>query len=85
MTIFEMLQQSAILTLVGMIVVFTFLWFMTICISLVGKIIGSGKLEEAIVPPQKAMPQTTSDTVNPEIVAAITVAVRDYQKAGNDL
>ena len=39
MTIAEMLEQSAILTFLGMTVVFVFLWIMIICINAVGKIV----------------------------------------------
>ena len=85
MTIFEMLQQSAVLTIVGMVVVFTFLWFMTICISLLGKIIGTTEPDKVTAPSQNVLPRTTSETVNPEIVAAITVAVSEYQKTGKEL
>ena len=37
MNVTEMLQQSALLTVVGMSVVFIFLAFMVICINLSGK------------------------------------------------
>jgi Na+-transporting methylmalonyl-CoA/oxaloacetate decarboxylase gamma subunit len=37
MTITEMFEQSAILTVLGMTVVFIFLWLMIICVNLVGK------------------------------------------------
>ncbi|MDR2095190.1 MAG: OadG family protein [Treponema sp.] len=39
MTILDMLQQSVILTIFGMTVVFAFLWFMIICVNGVGKIV----------------------------------------------
>jgi oxaloacetate decarboxylase gamma subunit len=39
MTIAQMLQQSAVLTLLGMIVVFAFLWLMIICVNAVGKLV----------------------------------------------
>ena len=39
MTIIEMIQQSAVLTVVGMGVVFSFLWLMVISISFVGKLL----------------------------------------------
>jgi oxaloacetate decarboxylase gamma subunit len=37
MTILEMLEQSLILTILGMAVVFAFLWLMIICVNWVGK------------------------------------------------
>jgi oxaloacetate decarboxylase gamma subunit len=39
MTILEMLQQSTILTVLGMAVVFLFLWMMIVCVNAVGKLI----------------------------------------------
>ena len=77
MTIIEMLQQSAVLTIVGMAVVFIFLWFMTVCISFIGKFF------KGVDEPEKNMAQGLKnlplETVKPEIVAAITVAVNKYQ------
>ena len=73
MTIIEMLQQSVVLTIVGMFVVFFFLWFMTICISLAGKIINKSMKAEKPVP-------LAGETVKPEIIAAITAAVTKYKK-----
>jgi oxaloacetate decarboxylase gamma subunit len=39
MTILEMLEQSAVLTFLGMAVVFLFLWLMIICVNLTGRLI----------------------------------------------
>ena len=39
MTILEMLEQSAILTVLGVGIVFSFLLIMIICVTLLGKII----------------------------------------------
>ena len=39
MTIIEMLQQSAILTVLGMAIVFLFLWIMIVCVNVIGKLI----------------------------------------------
>jgi sodium pump decarboxylase gamma subunit len=39
MTILEMLQQSAVLTVLGMAIVFLFLWMMIVCVNAVGKLI----------------------------------------------
>jgi Na+-transporting methylmalonyl-CoA/oxaloacetate decarboxylase gamma subunit len=38
MTILEMLKQSAILTLLGMTIVFVFLWVMIGCVSMAGRL-----------------------------------------------
>jgi Na+-transporting methylmalonyl-CoA/oxaloacetate decarboxylase gamma subunit len=39
MSISEMLKQSAILTALGMAIVFAFLAFMIVCVNLVGKLV----------------------------------------------
>jgi Na+-transporting methylmalonyl-CoA/oxaloacetate decarboxylase gamma subunit len=39
MTISEMMQQSITLTLLGMIIVFAFLWIMILLVGWVGKLI----------------------------------------------
>ena len=80
MTIFQMLEQSAILTVLGMAVVFAFLWIMIICVNLASKIIGlkgGNKEEEAQF--NNIAPQGTI----PEHIPAITAAVAEYQKEGN--
>jgi oxaloacetate decarboxylase gamma subunit len=77
MTIVEMLEQSAILTILGMTVVFAFLWIMIICINCVGKVIhklGLDKdVQQAHSPPAKA-------GTHPQVAAAITAAVNEYRK-----
>ena len=39
MTIIEMLEQSALLTVLGMAIVFAFLWFMILCVNLTAKLV----------------------------------------------
>ena len=82
MTIINMLQQSGILTLLGMGIVFSFLIIMVIVISQFGEIINkknSGKNDG--VPIGTNLPPPT-DTVNkPEITAVISAAVTEYRKA----
>jgi len=79
MTIFQMLEQSAILTVLGMAVVFSFLWIMIVCVNLASKIIGlkGGNKEEEQL--NSSAPQGTK----PEHIPAITAAVAEYQKDGN--
>ena len=80
MTILEMLQQSSILTVLGMAVVFVFLWLMVISVSLMAKLIRKmgwdRDTEQAVNQP----PQKSSETVSPAIIAAITTAITEYQK-----
>jgi sodium pump decarboxylase gamma subunit len=39
MTILEMLEQSALLAIFGMAIVFLFLWIMIVCVNLTGNLI----------------------------------------------
>ena len=75
MTILEMLQQSAVLTLLGMAVVFLFLWIMVICVNLTGKILHSSNEEKTGLSKTKNQGKTEA-----EITAAITGAVNEYRK-----
>ena len=77
MTILEMLEQSGVLTLLGMGVVFSFLIIMVICVSIMGKILHSAGSKEDV--PGGA--SGSSGQVNKTAVAAaITAAVNEYQK-----
>jgi len=82
MTIIEMLQQSVILTFLGMGVVFLFLWIMTICMDLAGKIIGSIDRNN-----NAAQSETHKEDgkIPPQITAAITAAIEQYQKDTGDV
>jgi len=78
MTIFDMLEQSGVLTLLGMSIVFGFLVIMVITISGVGKVIkkfGFDKDLKAVVP---AVPRPAGN--NDAVTAAIGAAVNQYQK-----
>jgi oxaloacetate decarboxylase gamma subunit len=78
MTIADMLQQSAILTILGMGVVFAFLWVMIICVSWVGKLIHAAGMDKDILPQQNN--NAAAGGVKPEITAAITAAVTESRK-----
>ena len=73
MTIFEMLEQSGILTVLGMAVVFIFLWIMIVCISFAGRIIQftTSKKDSNI-----------DNSISSDHIAAISVAVNEYKKTG---
>jgi oxaloacetate decarboxylase gamma subunit len=78
MTILEMLEQSGVLTLLGMGIVFGFLVILVISVSLMGKIIqalGAGKNE---IPSSMAVAGTTAKST--AVTAAITAAVSEYRK-----
>ncbi|MDR2178320.1 MAG: OadG family protein [Treponema sp.] len=79
MTILEMLQQSAVLTVLGMTIVFLFLWIMIVCVNVVGKLIQKMGLDKDIQQPKTAMPKTAR-TVTPEVTAVISAAVAEYRK-----
>ena len=80
MTILEMLQQSTILTVLGMSVVFVFLWVMIVCVNLTAKLIRKMGWDKDIDQPKYQAPQKTGGTVPPEIIAAISAAVTEHQK-----
>jgi sodium pump decarboxylase gamma subunit len=77
MTIFEMLQQSAVLTVLGIFVVFVFLWVMIVFMNLSGKLFSSleSKEQQNIFSRQK-----TGESKTPETTAAIAAAVVEHQK-----
>ena len=79
MTIIEMLKQSGVLTALGMGVVFIFLWLMIICVHLTGKLIHKLGWDKDIEQQGYKPPQKTG-AVSPEITAAISAAVTEYQK-----
>ena len=85
MTILKMLEQSAILTVLGMTIVFAFLWIMIIGITLVGRLVQYMGWDKE-VSPQKEMQAaggTQNDEAIPkEITAAIMAAVSEYRKTG---
>ena len=80
MTIFEMLFQSLILTVVGMAVVFAFLWIMIVCINMVGKLIHSAGLDKDALQAEGEIPRKADGAVKQETVAVISAAVTEYRK-----
>ncbi|MDR2136135.1 MAG: OadG family protein [Treponema sp.] len=79
MTILEMLQQSAILTVLGMAIVFLFLWVIIVCVNVVGKLIRTAGLDKDIQQPKTGTPKAAPG-VTPEVTAAISAAVTEYRK-----
>jgi oxaloacetate decarboxylase gamma subunit len=82
MTIVEMLEQSAILTILGMLVVFAFLWIMIICVNLIGKMIHQLGLDKDVRQPPAYSPAAGAGTP-PQVTAAISAAVNEYRKSEN--
>jgi len=87
MTILEMIEQSAILTVLGVGIVFAFLLIMIICVTLMGKIIRfleSGKNiqdQETTTQEEATAAQSVKIVENGPIIAAITAAVTEYRKS----
>ncbi len=79
MTISEMLGQSAILTLLGMCVVFFFLIVLIICMNLLRKAVHAFKLdvEEPKAAAASSAPAPASDPN--AVIAAIATAVREKE------
>jgi oxaloacetate decarboxylase gamma subunit len=80
MTIVEMLEQSGVLTLLGMGIVVSFLVILVICVTLMGKVIqalGGGKTAAGPAAPSGGTVKTTA------VAAAITAAVSEY-RANNE-
>ena len=85
MTIAEMLEQSGVLTLLGMGIVFGFLIILIIAVSQMGKIIHALGLDKDTAAPAKSggAPAATgapASSGGSAITAAITAAVNEYRK-----
>ena len=80
MTIFDMLQQSAVLTVLGMAVVFAFLWIMVICVGTMGKIFQKAEQKNEQAKLDAVQVQGVNEAVNPAVIAAISAAIAEYQK-----
>jgi oxaloacetate decarboxylase gamma subunit len=80
MTIAEMLEQSGVLTLLGMAVVFGFLALVIISVTVVGKIIHAiGADKDLDAPAAGAGSSPSSPVKATAVAAAITAAVTEYQ------
>lgn len=82
MTIADMLEQSGVLALLGMGIVFSFLVILVFAITATGKIIGKfAKEEEAVpIPVPAQQGAVTAQGNNGAITAAITAAVNRYRQ-----
>ena len=80
MTIIEMLKQSGILTVLGMTVVFVFLWIMVICINITGKLIHKMGMDKDLEQSKNAIYKPQGDNKKSEVTAAITAAITEFRK-----
>jgi oxaloacetate decarboxylase gamma subunit len=80
MTILEMLEQSVILTVLGMAVVFLFLWVMIICVNIMGKAIHKMGMDKDVREPPAYSPPAAGAGTPPQVTAAITAAVKEYRE-----
>ncbi|MDR2758079.1 MAG: OadG family protein [Spirochaetaceae bacterium] len=85
MTIAEMLEQSGVLTLLGMGIVFGFLVVLIVCVSLVGKVIHALGVDKDVTTPitTGASPGGGVSAGNAAVTAAISAAVNEYRKTAN--
>jgi len=85
MTILEMLEQSGVLTLLGISVVFGFLIIMVVVISLVGKMFTAAADKGTAVGSSTGATTATAakaaSSNNASITAAIVAAVGAYRKS----
>ena len=84
MTIMEMLEQSAILTILGMTVVFGFLWIMIICVTVTGKLIHGTKPDNDVAGSENGATGMNKE-VPPGVIAAISASLTEYQDEDNGL
>ncbi|MDR3116079.1 MAG: OadG family protein [Treponema sp.] len=83
MTILKMLEQSAILILLGMAIVFAFLWIMILCITQVGRLVHSMGWDKNVPPPKPAAAaEGVQNTIPQEVIAAIMAGLTEYRKTG---
>lgn len=79
MTIIEMLEQSTILTVLGMTIVFVFLWLMIICINATGRLVHKMGWDKDIQQPDSP-PKAADKTPAAEVTAAISAAITEHRK-----
>jgi oxaloacetate decarboxylase gamma subunit len=82
MTIVEMLEQSGVLTLLGMGVVFSFLAILIVAVTLVGKFIHAIGADKDLNQPAKTGTGAPANSAAKAtaVTAAITAAVTEYRK-----
>ena len=81
MTIVQMLEQSGVLTVLGMGVVFGFLVIMVICVSIMGKIFKAFGVIKGVDTDSSVEVSIPGNSAS--VTAAITAAVTEYQRDNN--
>jgi oxaloacetate decarboxylase gamma subunit len=82
MTILEMLEQSSVLTLLGMGIVFSFLVILIVCVTLMGKFFHAIGINKDVQQPAKTG-SPAAGTGNAAVTAAISAAVNEYRKTSS--
>ncbi|GHV82481.1 hypothetical protein AGMMS49991_10390 [Spirochaetia bacterium] len=81
MTIVDMLEQSGVLTLLGMGIVFSFLAIVIISVTCMGKIVHAlGADKDVGASPSAAAKPAVAAAGQPAVTAAISAAVNEYRK-----
>jgi oxaloacetate decarboxylase gamma subunit len=80
MTIADMLEQSGVLTLLGMGIVFGFLVILIVSVTLVGKCIQALGLNKEAGPSKPAVSAAPVAAKPAAVTAAISAAVTEYRK-----
>ncbi|MDR2785692.1 MAG: OadG family protein [Treponema sp.] len=84
MTIADMLEQSGVLTLLGMGIVFLFLIILIIAVTLAGKAIHAAGWDKDVLEPAKvsasAAGSASGGGSQAAVTAAISAAVTEYRK-----
>jgi oxaloacetate decarboxylase gamma subunit len=79
-----MLEQSGVLTLLGMGIVFGFLIILIICVTLMGKITHAlGADKDLRQPPKAPAGAAAPGAGNAAVTAAISAAVNEYRKTNS--
>ncbi len=78
MTIFDMFGQSAVLALLGMAVVFSFLIILVLTVLALGKLVKAFGLDKDVAP--RPLVATAAPSKDAAVVAAIGAAVAEYRK-----
>jgi oxaloacetate decarboxylase gamma subunit len=80
MTIAEMLEQSGVLTLLGMGIVFSFLVILIVAVTLSGKLIHALGWDKDVQQPPRAPAAVPAGGNQAAVTAAISAAVNEYRK-----